>query len=138
MASWGRVADSALTGTGSIDIDTNTITGANTEFTTELEIGNLVTLDTTNNFIVRDIVSDTEITVEPAATANVADGDMLESESPKYLPISEVDNIVYVETSEINANTRADGIKTPGWTLYEEYGSGRKRVEVLVAMKSTS
>ena len=138
MASWGRVADSALTGTGSIDIDTNTITGANTEFTTELEIGNLVTLDTTNNFIVRDIVSDTEITVEPAATANVADGDMLESESPKYLPVSEVDNITYVEVSEINANTRADGIKTPGWTLYEEYGSGRKRVEVLVAMKSTS
>lgn len=138
MASWGRVADSALTGTGSIDANTGTITGSNTAiFTSELEIGNLVTLGT-DNFIVRDIVSDTELTVVPLAETTLTDQAMLESESPKYLPQTEVDNITYVEVSEIDANTRADGIKTPGWTLYEEYGTGRKRVEVLVAMKSTS
>ena len=138
MASWGRVADGELTGTGSIDEDTGTIIGSNTAiFTTELEIGNLVTLGV-DNFIVRDIVSDTEITVEPLATANIADQAMLESEIPKYLPVTEVDNITYVAVDEIDSNTRADGIKTPGWTLYEEYGDGRKRVEVLVAMKQTS
>lgn len=138
MASWGRVADGELTGTGSIDEDTGTIIGSNTAiFTTELEIGNLVTLGV-DNFIVRDIVSDTEITVEPLATANIADQAMLESEIPKYLPLAEVNNITYVAVDEIDANTRADGIKTPGWTLYEEYGDGRKRVEVLVAMKQTS
>lgn len=138
MASWGRIADSALTGTGSIDANTNIITGSNTTiFTTELEVGNIVTLDV-DNFIVREIVSDTELRVEPLAATSLTDEAMLESESPKYLPVSEVNNITYVETSEINANTRADGIKTPGWTLYEEYGNGRKRVETLVAMKTTS
>ena len=32
------------------------------------------------------------------------------------------------------AANRAKGIKTTGWNEYEEYGTGRKRVETLVAM----
>ena len=34
----------------------------------------------------------------------------------------------------VTAN-RDNGIKTPGWILYKEYGNGRKFVETLVPMK---
>ena len=137
MASWGRAVDVSLTGTGDIDGGTNTVTGTGTAFTTELEVGNIVSLDT-DNYIVTGITSDTEMLVEPAAAANTAAAALLGSKAPKYLPASEVGNITYVDVASIDANTRADGVKTPGWTLYEEYGNGRKRVETLVAMKQTS
>jgi hypothetical protein len=137
MASWGRKADELLTGTGSIDANTNIVTGANTAFTEEVELRNLISLDD-NIFVVTSINSDEELEVLPVAEAGLTDEDILLSEAPKYLPVSEINNVVYVATGDIDANTRADGIKTPGWTLYEEYGTGRKRVETLVAMKSTS
>ena len=137
MASWGRKADELLTGTGSIDANTNIVTGTNTTFTEEVELRNLISLDE-NIFVVTSINSDEELEVLPVAEAGLTDEDILLSEAPKYLPVSEINNVVYVATGDIDANTRADGIKTPGWTLYEEYGTGRKRVETLVAMKSTS
>ena len=137
MASWGRKADELLTGSGSIDENTNIVTGANTVFTEEVELRNLISLDG-NIFVVTSIVDDETIEVLPIAESDLTDQDILLSEAPKYLPVSEINNVVYVQTTDIDANTRADGIKTPGWTLYEEYGTGRKRVETLVAMKSTS
>jgi hypothetical protein len=76
--------------------------------------------------------------VEPVAPSTLAAATLLGSEAPKYLPVSDIGNITYVAAGDIDANTRADGIKTPGWTLYEEYGTGRKRVETLVAMKTTT
>lgn len=63
--------------------------------------------------------------------------------APKFLttasgasPQTSRDNAFFVDTQEsrVTAN-RAAGIKTPGWTLYREYGNGRKSVEVLVPMK---
>ena len=46
------------------------------------------------------------------------------------------DNAFFVDTLEakVPAN-RANGIKTPGWNLVKTYGTGRKYVETLVAMK---
>ena len=49
------------------------------------------------------------------------------------------DNAVFVDLEEAGvAANRAKGLKTTGWNLYEEYGSGRKRVETLVAMTRTA
>lgn len=46
------------------------------------------------------------------------------------------DNAFFVDTSEAAVTTnRAKGLKTPGWVLYKEYGTGRKYVETLVPMK---
>lgn len=46
------------------------------------------------------------------------------------------DNAFFVDTTEAAVTSnRAKGIKTPGWILYKEYGSGRKYVETLVPMK---
>lgn len=51
-------------------------------------------------------------------------------------PDVSLDNAFLVDTTEAGiATNRAKGIKTPGWTLYREYGSGRQRVETLVAFK---
>lgn len=137
MASWGRTADSALTGTVSITADETTATGTGTAFTTEADVGNIIVIGT-DVFNIVSITSDTELEVSPAATTTLTGETVLLSDSPQYLPADELDYVTYVETGEIDANTRVDGVKTPGWTLYEEYGNGRKRVEVLVAMKSTS
>ena len=58
---------------------------------------------------------------------------------PKYLTAGENAKCYFIDTTEagVTAN-RAKGLKTTGWNLYEEYGSGRKRVETLVAMTRTA
>ena len=49
------------------------------------------------------------------------------------------DNAFFVDTTEATVpSNRAKGIKTPGWVLYKEYGTGRKYVETLVPMKMTA
>jgi hypothetical protein len=49
---------------------------------------------------------------------------------------NDLDNAYFVDTTEAAVPTnRAKGIKTPGWILYKEYGSGRRYVETLVPMK---
>ena len=46
---------------------------------------------------------------------------------------------IFVDITEAGvAANRAKGIKTTGWNEYEEYGTGRKRVETLVAMAKTA
>lgn len=51
-------------------------------------------------------------------------------------PQVDVNNAYFVDTTEagVDAN-RSNGIKTPGWILYKEYGTGRKMVETLVPMR---
>ena len=57
---------------------------------------------------------------------------------PKYLSSADQSNAYFIDTVEAAvAGNRAKGLKTGGWNLYEEYGTGRKRVENLVAMRRT-
>jgi formate-dependent nitrite reductase cytochrome c552 subunit len=143
MASWGRNVDVTLTGTGSIDANTNIVTGANTAFTEEVEVRNLINLDD-DLFVVISITDDETMIVEPIATATVEDADVLLSEVPKYLTVEQATTeATYVTVAEAQDSDNRDiGIKTPGWTLYKEYetedGDTRRVVETLVAMKSTS
>jgi len=139
MASWGRKVDELLTGAGSIDANTNIITGANTVFTEEVELRNVVVLDE-DAFVVLKIVDDETLEVAPIAIDGLSDEDILLSETPKYLSVTDAtQNAVFVTVEDAqDANNRVIGVKTPGWTLYEEYGNGRRRVETLVAMKQTS
>jgi hypothetical protein len=139
MASWGRKSDELLTGTGSINANTNIITGANTVFTEEVELRNVVALDD-DAFVVLKIVDDETLEVAPIAIDGLSDEDILLSEVPKYLSVTEATTeatFVTVEEAQ-DANNRVVGIKTPGWTLFKEFGNGRVRVETLVAMKQTS
>jgi hypothetical protein len=139
MASWGRKSDELLTGTGSIDINTNIVNGANTIFTEEVELRNVIDLDG-DRFVVLNIIDDETLEVAPLGENTLSGEDILLSEVPKYLSVTEAtQEAVYVTVSEAqDANNRVLGVKTPGWTLYNEYGNGRRRVETLVAMKQTS
>jgi hypothetical protein len=140
MASWGRKSDELLTGTGSIDANTNIITGANTVFTEEVELRNVLDLDG-DRYVVLTIVDDETLEVAPLGLSALSDEDILLSEVPKYLTVAQAtQEAVYVTVSD--AQDRVDGVKTPGWTLYSEYvdgnGNTRRKVEPLVAMKQTS
>lgn len=139
MASWGRLSDAVLTGTGTINANTDIVTGANTAFTTEVEVRDLVDLGG-DRFVVLSVNSDTELQVEPVAVNTRLAANVLLSEAPKYLTVTEATTeVTYVTVAEAqDANNRVIGVKTPGWTLYKEYGNGRRRVETLVAMKQTS
>jgi hypothetical protein len=62
-----------------------------------------------------------------------------DADIPKYLTAADNAKAYFIDTTEAAvASNREKGLKTTGWNLYEEYGSGRKRVEVLVAMTRTS
>jgi hypothetical protein len=139
MASWGRKVDELLTGTGSIDENTNIVTGANTVFTEEVELRNVIDLDG-DRFVVLNIIDDETLEVAPVGENTLSEEDILLSEVPKYLSVTEAtQEAVLVSVDEAqDANNRILGVKTPGWTLYKEYGNGRRRVETLVAMKQTS
>jgi hypothetical protein len=141
MASWGRNVDVELSGTGSIDANTSIISegSANTAFTDEVESGNLIDLEGTL-FVVKSVVDDETLNVEPVSDSDITDGTMLLSEVPKYLTTDQaIDEAVYITVADAqDSDNREIGIKTPGWTLYKEYGNGRRRVETLVAMKQTS
>jgi hypothetical protein len=66
--------------------------------------------------------------------------------APKFLSSAadanrniDVDNAFFVDTTEAAVTSnREKGLKTPGWNLYKEYGTGRKYVETLVPMKVTA
>jgi hypothetical protein len=139
MASWGRKSDELLTGTGSIDVNTNIVNGANTIFTEEVELRNVIDLDG-DRFVVLNIIDDETLEVAPLGENTLSDEDILLSEVPKYLSVTQAtQEAVYVTVSEAqDSDNRVLGVKTPGWTLYKEYGNGRRRVETLVAMKQTS
>jgi len=154
MASWGRNVDVVLTGTGSIDANTNIVTGANTAFTTEVEVRNVIDLDGEGRFVVLSVVDDENLVgfvvlsvvddenlvVEPIAGDSASDEDILLSEVPKYLSTTQaIDEAVFVTVADAqDSDNRADGIKTPGWNLVKTIGNNRKSVETLVAMKQTS
>ena len=54
-------------------------------------------------------------------------------------PQVDLRNAYFVDTREATvATNRANGIKTPGWTLFKTYGSGRKYVETLVSIRSSN
>lgn len=51
----------------------------------------------------------------------------------------DINNSYLVDVTEAGYSlNRANGIKTPGWVLYKEYGDGRKFVETLVPMRVTA
>jgi len=61
------------------------------------------------------------------------------ADAPKYLTDAEKAQTVFVDSDEAAvAANRAKGLKTAGWVKYEEYGTGRKRVEPLVAMRRSA
>lgn len=62
----------------------------------------------------------------------------VDADIPKHLTAAENAKCYFIDTTEAGvAANREKGLKTGGWNLYEEYGTGRKRVETLVAIRRT-
>lgn len=143
MASWGRKADVELTGLGSIEANTSIIMGTETAFTEQVDVGNLIAIGE-SGFVVKTVTDDDTLSVDPKSSVDLIDDPMFLSETPKYLTTDQaINEATFVTIAEAkDATNRADGIKTPGWTLYKEYnkagGGVRRVVETLVAMKQTS
>lgn len=141
MALWGKEADVALSGTGSVTESETAIVGAGTAFTTELQLRNTIDLDD-NVFVVTSIIDDENIEVLPVSEVTLTEQAMLASETPKYLSVSDAtENVSLVSTADAqNPDNREMGVKTPGWSHYRTYvaedGSTRHRSEILVPFKS--
>lgn len=57
---------------------------------------------------------------------------------PSYLTTAEKGKTFFVDSDEAGvANNQAKGLAA-GWVMYEEYGTGRIKSEVLVAMSRTA
>ena len=146
MALWGSRDTFNLTGTAFANstVNTTTLTGTSTVFTTELEVGDTFVLAGTRRKIV-GITSNTVLTFEPAWTAANVAGTVTAQDTPKWLAAnsatvqsSQVSNTVYtfgVDTNEATAYN-----ELPGWVFTNTYtdmhGNARRKSEVLISMGS--
>jgi hypothetical protein len=143
MALWGKRDAFAVTGTVSVVNTSVTVTGSGTSFLTELENGESLFVDASNTHVkIIDIANNTSLTIGPAwATANATGAAIFGQDSPKYVPSSEIANIIGVDTTEAGvAANAARGLNNAGWNKYVTYtdmhGRTRYKVENLVAMSS--
>jgi hypothetical protein len=145
MALWGKLYEEPLSGEVTLLQDETTVNGANTAFTTELSLNDVIALDvlSTDRFRVTKIVSDTEMEVEPVSEETYLDvADATFSQVPKYLGLEDATQkatLLSVSDAQNPAN-RVVGLKTAGWNVSEQYvdqnGNTRNKVETLVALKS--
>ena len=155
MALFGKRDSYSTTGTVTFETGNTTIVGSGTSFTTEVKVGDAIfdrtantAPGTTTRYKVIGIANTTSLTIETGyLAANAAGVTMNVQESPTNLPttyagqsLANKQDIIGVDVTEarLDAN-RTRGLHTPGWTNYVAGTggrSGRKNVEVLVAMRS--
>jgi hypothetical protein len=145
MALWGSRDSFTLTGTAFANstVNTTTLTGTSTVFTTELEVGDSVIIAGSYRKVT-GITSNTVLTFEPAWTAANVAGTVYGSDQPKWLAA----NSETIQSTQF-ANTQLSfGVDTneaiasshthAGWVLKKTYtdmhGNPRSKVETLVAM----
>lgn len=137
MALWGLRDTFSITGTANVSntVDTTTVVGTNTAFTANLDIGDMITLDSSKYKVVA-IANDTHLTIDPAFSgANLTSASITGQDTPKYLRFEDGRNTFGVDATEADANDR-----DAGWILRNTYtdmhGITRDKREVLVAMSS--
>lgn len=94
-----------LTGTVTIQADATTVTGENTQFKTELNVGDTIQIgnDTETIYTVTEISSDTQMTIDKAPTAIIAD-------EPIYLGEISQCNATLTNSKDENINTPIRGL----------------------------
>jgi hypothetical protein len=137
MPLWGKRDSFAITGTISVNDESTTVTGSGTAFTTELDIGDMVTIVGVKYKVV-DIIDNEELKISPAYDGtNVSGGTITGQDTPKYLLPADGRNTFGVDVTEAQVNTR-----DAGWvnrnTYVDIHGVTRDKREVLVALSSIS
>ena len=125
MALWGTRDNFSITGTISTTNTSSTVTGSNTTFLTELDIGDTIQFVGGKRIKVATIASNTSLTLEQAwSTANLSASTIVGQDTPKYVTQADVlaNTIIGLDATEtgVTAN-RAKGLITPGWTKYTTY-----------------
>lgn len=143
MALWGNRDAFAVTGTANTVNTSATLTGTGTSFVTEIDNGDSLFIGASNTHVkVVGVAAANSLTFSPAwSTANATGQALFGQDSPKYVPASEITNIIGVDTTEAGvANNVARGLNNAGWNRYVTYtdmhGRTRHKVETLVAMSS--
>jgi hypothetical protein len=145
MALWGNRDSFSIAGTVAVVNTSSTVTGTNSTFTTQLELGDSIFINGRHRKVV-GIASDTSLTIDAAwDTANASGVTITGQDSPKYVLNSDISgNLIFgVNSTEAAvANNQSRGLNTPGWVRYKTYTDANSRVrhksEVLVAFSSLS
>lgn len=138
MALWGTKDTKTVAGTVAVTQNSTAIVGTTTSFTTELKSGQTLVIAGVE-YRVDVVTDDTHATLHTVyAGTTASDLTVTATEEPAYVMDSERASVVGVSVAEAqNANNRAAGIKTPGWTKTVTYtdaqGNTRVKSEVLVA-----
>jgi len=137
MALWGKRDSFSVAGTVSINNTETILVGSSTSFTANLNIGDMITLDSSKYKVVA-IANDTYLTISPAFSgANQSGVTITGQDTPKYLTPADGRKTFGVDTTEAEATTR-----DAGWVLRNTYtdvhGRTRDKREVLVALSSIS
>jgi hypothetical protein len=137
MPLWGKRDSFAITGTVSVNDTETTVTGSGTAFTTELDIGDMITISGSKYKVVA-ITDNETLTISPAFDGtNVSGGTITGQDTPKYLLPADGRNTFGVDVTEAQVNTRDAGwVKRNTYT--DIHGRSRDKREVLVALSSIS
>lgn len=143
MALWGTRDSFSITGTIAVVNTSSTVTGTNTTFDTQVDIGDALIIAGKRRQVTA-IGSATSITIGTAwDSANQTGATITGQDIPKYVTAAEVasNNIIGVDDTEAGiAANKARGINTPGWTKYVTYtdmhGTTRYKTEPLVVMSA--
>jgi len=145
MALWGTRDSYSITGTANVSnsVATTTVTGTDTAFTTEVDIGDALVIAGKRRQVTA-IASATSLTIGDAWDgANQTGATITGQDVPKYVTAAEVssNNIIGVDDTEADvAANKARGINTPGWTKFVTYsdmhGTTRYKTEPLVVMSA--
>ena len=143
MALWGTRDSYSITGTANVSnsVATTTVTGTNTAFDTEVNIGDALVIAGKRRQVTA-ISAANSLTIATAYDgANQTGATITGQDVPKYVTAAEIasNNIIGVDTTEAAlAANKARGINTPGWTKFVTYtdGTTRYKTEPLVVMSS--
>ena len=139
MALWGNKEALALTGTVATTNGLATVTGTSTVFLDEVDVGDVITINSTFAKIV-GITSNTALTISPAwGIANTTGVSATLEQSPKWLAagsdltVQSIGKVFGVDVSEATANN-----EIPGWVYTNVYtdmhGNIRRKSEVLCTL----
>lgn len=139
MALWGNKEALALTGTVATTNGSSTVTGTSTVFTTEAQVGDVITVNSTFAKII-GITSNTLLTISPAwGIANTTGVSATLEQSPKWLAagsdltVQSIGKVFGVDVAEATANN-----EIPGWVYTNVYtdmhGNIRRKSEVLCTL----
>jgi hypothetical protein len=141
MALWGNKDALALTGTVATTNGSATLTGTSTLFTTEVQNGDVVRVNSTLLKVV-GITSNTALTFSPTwSIANTSGVSATARQSPKWMPAGSDKTTQSVAlTYGVDVNEATVQNEIPGWVYTNVYtdmhGNSRRKSEVLCSIGS--